>query len=322
MAYTLPTELSDVIESVFPEEKYQLLLSVIEDLESINVNILNDIELFKYKFFNFMELEEDLSSTIFDYSELEENLHYVIDRSIRLNIISYLESMGIIFSKDEDEEISLRFLSLIIDSLEKIITVDESLTEDYLELLDLSLERDEVEQFSELITYFNPFPYVKILELVDYVSPDIFKILSTYLTNKINLITNKIEPIVAKIFADLENIDVELTKTYLVNRILRYGYTETTFDNYLDDIYKVISSAAYNSTSPTPEKIANEFAVGLWLAVDTRGKEIEINDELINLSWVDDILPATDNVASSIKVKELIAKVHNVLNLRMSNVSQ
>lgn len=322
MAYTLPTELSDVIEAVFPEEKYKLLLSVLEDLESINVNILNDIELFKYKFFNFMELEEDLSNTILEYGELEENLHYVIDRSIRLNIISYLESMGIIFTKDNDEEITLRFLSLLVDSLEKIITVDESLTEDYLELLDLSLERDEVEQFSELITYFNPFPYVKILELVDYVNPDIFKIFSTYLTNKINLSTNKIEPIVIKIISDLENIDKELSNTYLVNRLLRYGYIETTFENYRDDIYKVISSAAYNSTSPTPEKIANEFAVGLWLAVDTRGKDIEITDELINLSWIDDILPATDNVASSIKVKELITKVHNVLNLRMSNVSQ
>ena len=278
--YQLPERLHEGLLIVLGDQNFMKLTDLLEDLYTLNNVFLNDID------FNFDELEEDLANA-FDYETGEEDdIIYYVYNKLHYSLASYLKQYGITFV--ETEEPLVYFFIDLIHVLRVLYTIDNNLIEEYLDLLEDNLEKDEEETFSYLVSTITERTYNEVIELLEYVSL----------------------------------IDSKYLDTYIVKYISKYGYTPFTFASMEDTLYKVIQDVNYTANATlanhrTYEDIAREIVMFYYLAEDTRGTKINILEE-INLTWADDLYPEQNinGKVGSLIIRAAFTELQSVLLLR------
>ena len=317
--YQLPERLHEGLLIVLGDQNFMKLTDLLEDLYTLNNVFLNDID------FNFDELEEDLANA-FDYETGEEDdIIYYVYNKLHYSLASYLKQYGITFV--ETEEPLVYFFIDLIHVLRVLYTIDNNLIEEYLDLLEDNLEKDEEETFSYLVSTITERTYNEVIELLEYVSPKFFKRFINFYNKEIDSRTVELSPSIVKLLESISLIDSKYLDTYIVKYISKYGYTPFTFASMEDTLYKVIQDVNYTANATlanhrTYEDIAREIVMFYYLAEDTRGTKINILEE-INLTWADDLYPEQNinGKVGSLIIRDAFTELQSVLLLRMGHVN-
>ena len=157
--YQLPERLHEGLLIVLGDQNFMKLTDLLEDLYTLNNVFLNDID------FNFDELEEDLANA-FDYETGEEDdIIYYVYNKLHYLLASYLKQYGITFV--ETEEPLVYFFIDLIHVLRVLYTIDNNLIEEYLDLLEDNLEKDEEETFSYLVSTITERTYNEVIDILN-----------------------------------------------------------------------------------------------------------------------------------------------------------
>lgn len=315
MAYVLPDNLKQAMTITLGTDRYTDLANCLDDLSSLNDVFLNEID------FNFDELEEGLNDIVSNMEDEEDIPNAVIDLT-RSMLCDYLKSYGIVFVNPD--EVKLYVLYNIIDVLEKLYNMDNSMMDEALSDFEETLEKNDEETFASIIADRSPLNYTDVYELVEYVSKDFFRRFIKYYQKEIDSRSVELSPEIVKMIDELGKIDTRLLDTYIIRYISKYGYTPMTFDVLEDKLYDVIQGAEYTSNAdqvkhPTYEDIAREIVMFMWIATDTRGKEIPLLPDKISLTWADDLYPEqnVNNIPGSILISNAYNKLQAIVNARM-----
>ena len=134
MAYVLPDNLKQAMTITLGTDRYTDLANCLDDLSSLNDVFLNEID------FNFDELEEGLNDIVSNMEDEEDIPNAVIDLT-RSMLCDYLKSYGIVFVNPD--EVKLYVLYNIIDVLEKLYNMDNSMMDEALSDFEETLEKND-----------------------------------------------------------------------------------------------------------------------------------------------------------------------------------
>ena len=202
--------------------------------------------------------------------------------------------------------------------IKQLYSPDTSTLEDMIEDVDPTGKDDNEMHLADIIASRTTYRSTEIVDDIDAVDPKFFTKLIVFYQKEISRSTVKLDKEITDIIAAMSKIDNALLETNIIRSITMYGYNPASFEVMKDSLYKSISSIDKHSY----RDIALEIAATIFIATDTRGKRVELSDDLLNLSWADNLYPSTDNRAGSIVIKDEYNKLIDAMVSRIPVVTR
>ena len=257
------------------------------------------------------ELSETLAT-----NEDDDNLADSFDNILYNYLIDYLREYGIYLN--EDNNIGIVKLIDIVVVIKQLYTPDTTTLEAMIEEVDPTGKDDNEMHLADIIASRTTYRSTELVDDIDAVDPKFFTKLIVFYQKEISRSTVKLDKEITEIIAAMSKIDNALLETNIIRSITMYGYNPASFEVMKDSLYKSISSIDKHSY----RDIALEIAATIFIASDTRGKRVELSDDILNLSWADNLYPSTDNRAGSIVIKDEYNKLIDAMVSRIPVVTR
>lgn len=302
--FDLDESLDLALQAVYSSDKYDKIRELLDNIVVLNNVLLNDVDL------DIVEMVNELSETLAT-NEDDDTLADTLESILYNYLIEYLREYGIYLN--EDNNIGIVKLIDIVGVIKQLYTPDTSTLEAMIEDVDPNGKDDNEMHLADIIASRTTYRSTELVDDIDAVDPKFFTKLIVFYQKEMSRSTVKLDKKITDIIAAMANIDSSLLETNLIRSITMYGYNPATFEVMKDGLYKSISSIDKHSY----RDIALEIAATIFIATDTRGKRVELNDDILNLSWADNLYPSTDNRAGSIVIKDEYNKLIDAMVSRI-----
>lgn len=309
MEFTLNETLDKCLVTILEDNKYHKLLTLFSNLNKLNNELTNNVDI------DIENLEETLLM-LFRTTEDTDNVMLGIDSILKDELLPYLQLYGIYFNQDED--IPLYLILDIVDMLVYLYSLDVTIIPQHIELLTVSMEDDNITTFLKLFKYYSNREITSLYMLFLHIDDIFYKQYIELFNKNLEASTIEIDQLTLDIINGLNSIDERFSNTKIIRYISKYGYIPTTFDKLKDNLYRDISSPDITSY----DDIVFEIIAVLYLATDTRGKKIELTDDVINISWTNDLFGNIDNKTGEQYILEQYNTLQETVNIRMLNVTK
>ena len=307
--FDLDESLDLALQAVYSSDKYDRIRELLDNIVVLNNVLLNDVDL------DIVEMVNELSETLAT-NEDDDSLADSFDNILYSYLIDYLREYGIYLN--EDNNIGIVKLIDIVGVIKQLYTPDTTTLEDMIEDVDPTGKDDNEMHLADIIVSRTIYRSTEIVDDIDAVDPKFFTKLIVFYQKEISRSTVKLDKEITDIIAAMSKIDNALLETNIIRSITMYGYNPASFEAMKDSLYKSISSIDKHSY----RDIALEIAATIFIATDTRGKRVELSDDILNLSWADNLYPSTDNRAGSIVIKDEYNKLIDAMVSRIPVVTR
>lgn len=307
--FDLDESLDLALQAVYSSDKYDKIRELLDNIVVLNNVLLNDVDL------DIVEMVNELSETLAT-NEDDDSLADSFDSIFYSYLIDYLREYGIYLN--EDNNIGIVTLIDIVGVIKQLYTPDTTTLEAMIEDVDPTGKDDNEMHLADIIASRTTYRSTELVDDIDAVDPKFFTKLIVFYQKEISRSTVKLEKEITDIIAAMFKIDNALLETNIIRSITMYGYNPASFEAMKDSLYKSISSIDKHSY----RDIALEIAATIFIATDTRGKRVELNDDILNLSWADNLYPSTDNRAGSIVIKDEYNKLIDAMVSRIPVVTR
>lgn len=307
--FDLDENLDLALQAVYSSDKYDKIRELLDNIVVLNNVLLNDVDL------DIVEMVNELSETLAT-NEDDDSLADSFDNILYNYLIDYLREYGVYLN--EDNNIGIVKLIDIVGVIKQLYTPDLSTLEAMIEDIDPNGKDDNEMHLADIIASRTTYRSTEIVDDIDAVDPKFFTKLIVFYQKEMSRSTVRLDKEITDIIAAMSKIDNALLETNIIRSITMYGYNPATFEVMKDNLYKSISSIDKHSY----RDIALEIAATIFIATDTRGKRVELNDDILNLSWADNLYPSTDNRAGSIVIKDEYNKLIDAMVSRIPVVTR
>ena len=307
--FDLDESLDLALQAVYSSDKYDKIRELLDNLVVLNNVLLNDVDL------DIVEMVNELSETLAT-NEDDDSLADSLEAILYSYLIEYLREYGIYLN--EDNNIGIVKLIDIVGVIKQLYTPDPSTLESMIEDIDPNGKDDNNMHLADIIASRTTYRSTELVDDIDAVDPKFFTKLIVFYQKEISRSTVKLDKEITDIIAAMSKIDTSLLETNIIRSITMYGYNPASFEVMKDNLYKSISSIDKHSY----RDIALEIAATIFIAIDTRGKRVELSDDILNLSWADNLYPSTDNRAGSIVIKDEYNKLIDAMVSRIPVVTR
>lgn len=307
--FDLDESLDLALQAVYSSDKYDRIRELLDNIVVLNNVLLNDVDL------DIVEMVNELSETLAT-NEDDDSLADSFDNILYSYLIDYHREYGIYLN--EDNNIGIVKLIDIVGVIKQLYTPDTTTLEAMIEEIDPTGKDDNEMQLADIIASRTTYRSTELVDDIDAVDPKFFTKLIVFYQKEISRSTVKLDKEITDIIAAMSKIDNALLETNIIRSITMYGYNPASFEAMKDSLYKSISSIDKHSY----RDIALEIAATIFIATDTRGKRVELSDDLLNLSWADNLYPSTDNRAGSIVIKDEYNKLIDAMVSRIPVVTR
>ena len=307
--FDLDESLDLALQAVYSSDKYDKIRELLDNIVVLNNVLLNDVDL------DIVEMVNELSETLAT-NEDDDSLADSFDNILYSYLIDYLREYGIYLN--EDNNLGIVKLIDIVDVIKQLYSPDTSTLESMIEDVDPTGKDDNEMHLADIIASRTTYRSTELVDDIDAVDPKFFTKLIVFYQKEMSRSTVKLDKEITDIIAAMSKIDNALLETNIIRSITMYGYNPASFEVMKDNLYKSISSIDKHSY----RDIALEIAATIFIATDTRGKRVELNDDILNLSWADNLYPSTDNRAGSIVIKDEYNKLIDAMVSRIPVVTR
>lgn len=307
--FDLDESLDLALQAVYSSDKYDKIRELLDNIVVLNNVLLNDVDL------DIVEMVNELSETLAT-NEDDDDLADSLESILYSYLIDYLKEYGIYLN--EDNNIGIVKLIDIVGVIKQLYTPDASTLENMIEDVDPNGKDDNEMHLADIIASRTTYRSTELVDDIDAVDPKFFTKLIVFYQKEMSRSTVKLDKEITDIIAAMAKIDNALLETNIIRSITMYGYNPASFEAMKDSLYKSISSIDKHSY----RDIALEIAATIFIATDTRGKRVELNDDILNLSWADNLYPSTDNRAGSIVIKDEYNKLIDAMVSRIPVVTR
>ena len=307
--FDLDESLDLALQAVYSSDKYDKVRELLDNIVVLNNVLLNDVDL------DIVEMVNELSETLAT-NEDDDSLADSFDNILYSYLIDYLREYGIYLN--EDNNIGIVKLIDIVDVIKQLYSPDTSTLEAMIEDVDPTGKDDNEMHLADIIASRTTYRSTELVDDIDAVDPKFFTKLIVFYQKEMSRSTVKLDKEITDIIAGMSKIDNALLETNIIRSITMYGYNPARFEVMKDSLYKSISSIDKHSY----RDIALEIAATIFIATDTRGKRVELSDDILNLSWADNLYPSTDNRAGSIVIKDEYNKLIDAMVSRIPVVTR
>lgn len=307
--FDLDESLDLALQAVYSSDKYDRIRELLDNIVVLNNVLLNDVDL------DIVEMVNELSETLAT-NEDDDSLADSFDNVLYSYLIDYLREYGIYLNEDND--IGIVKLIDVVDVIKQLYSPDTTTLEAMIEDVDPTGKDDNEMHLADIIASRTTYRSTELVDDIDAVDPKFFTKLIVFYQKEISRSTVKLDKEITDIIASMSKIDNALLETNIIRSITMYGYNPASFEAMKDSLYKSISSIDKHSY----RDIALEIAATIFIATDTRGKRVELSDDILNLSWADNLYPSTDNRAGSIVIKDEYNKLIDAMVSRIPVVTR